>query len=29
MVHVWRFRNGAIVGFRQHTDTVLVQAALR
>ena len=29
MVHVWRFRDGAIVAFQQHTDTVLVQAAMR
>lgn len=29
MVHVWRFRDGAIVHFQQHTDTVLVQAAMR
>jgi ketosteroid isomerase-like protein len=29
MVHVWRFRNGAVVKFHQHTDTVLVQAAMR
>lgn len=28
-VHVWRVRNGRIVYFDQHTDTALVQAALR
>ena len=28
-VHVWRLQNGALVKFRQHTDTALVQAALR
>jgi ketosteroid isomerase-like protein len=28
-VHVWRSRGGALVNFRQHTDTAIVQAALR
>ena len=28
MVHVWRFRDGKISAFQQHTDTVLVQRAL-
>ncbi len=28
MVHVWRFRDGKIAAFQQHTDTVLVQRAL-
>ena len=28
-VHVWRSRDGALVKFRQHTDTAIVQAALR
>jgi len=28
-VHVWRSRGGALVKFRQHTDTAFVQAALR
>ena len=28
-VHVWRSRGGALVRFRQHTDTAIVQAALR
>ena len=27
--HVWRSRDGALVNFRQHTDTAVVQAALR
>jgi hypothetical protein len=29
VVHAWRLRNGSLVNFRQHTDTALVQAALR
>ena len=28
-VHVWRSRGGALVKFRQYTDTAIVQAALR
>jgi hypothetical protein len=28
-VHVWRSRGEALVKFRQHTDTAIVQAALR
>jgi ketosteroid isomerase-like protein len=28
-VHVWRSRGGALVNFRQHTDTAIVQATLR
>jgi ketosteroid isomerase-like protein len=28
MVHVWRFRDGKVASFQQHTDTVLVQRAL-
>ena len=28
MVHVWKFRDGRIVGFHQHTDTAVVQRAL-
>lgn len=27
-VHVWEFRNGAVVRFRQFTDTAVVQRAL-
>jgi len=27
--HVWKFRSGAAVSFRQYTDTAIVQAALR
>lgn len=27
--HVWTLRNGKVVRFRQHTDTALVQEALR
>ena len=26
--HVWKFRDGRVVSFRQHTDTALVQRAL-
>jgi hypothetical protein len=29
LVHVWRYRDGLIVRFDQHTDTVLVQRALQ
>jgi hypothetical protein len=28
-VHVWTFRGGKVVRFRQHTDTVLVREAMR
>jgi len=28
-VHVWKFRSGNIATFRQHTDTAIVQRALR
>ena len=28
MVHVWKFRDGRIASFHQHTDTVVVQRAL-
>lgn len=28
LVHVWRFRDGKLAAFQQHTDTVLVQRAL-
>ena len=28
-VHVWTFRDGKVVRFRQHTDTVLVRAAMQ
>lgn len=27
-VHVWKFRGGTVASFQQHTDTVLVQAAM-
>ena len=27
--HVWKFRNGKVATFRQHTDTAVVQKALR
>ena len=27
-VHVWRFRDGKVAKFRQHTDTAVVQRAL-
>lgn len=27
--HVWRLRDGSVVGFHQHTDTAVVQRALR
>lgn len=27
--HVWKFRNGRVQSFRQHTDTAIVQDALR
>jgi len=27
--HVWTFRGGKVVGFRQYTDTALVQATLK
>lgn len=27
--HVWNFRNGKAVRFRQHTDTAVVQGALK
>jgi ketosteroid isomerase-like protein len=27
--HVWKFRNGRVQSFRQHTDTAIVQGALR
>jgi ketosteroid isomerase-like protein len=28
-VHVWKFQNGKVVSFDQHTDTVVVQQALQ
>jgi uncharacterized protein len=28
-VHVWKFRDGKVATFRQHTDTAVVQRALR
>jgi len=28
-VHVWRFRNGKVVSFDQHTDTAVVSRALQ
>lgn len=28
-VHVWKFQNGKVQTFRQHTDTLLVQRALK
>ena len=28
-VHVWKFRDGKVVTFHQHTDTAVVQRALR
>ena len=28
-VHVWKFKGGKVASFRQHTDTVLVQRALK
>jgi ketosteroid isomerase-like protein len=28
-VHVWKFRGAKVARFQQHTDTVLVQAAMR
>ncbi len=28
-VHVWKFQNGKVVSFVQHTDTAVVQRALR
>lgn len=28
-VHVWKFRDGKVASFRQHTDTAVVQRALR
>ena len=28
-VHVWKFQGGKVVSFRQHTDTAIVQKALK